>query len=397
VNSEPIPFNRPALVGDEFDRIRTAIEGHGQLSGEGYFSRSVCNWFSRELGSPACVLTPSCTAALEMAAILADIGPGDEVILPSFTFVSSASAFALRGARLVFVDIEPGTMNLDPACVAAAITPQTRAIVPVHYAGVACDMVALQHIAKVHDLLIIEDAAHALRSSLHGRPCGAWGDLACFSFHETKNVSCGEGGLLAINRAELVARAEIVRDKGTNRRQFLRGEIDRYSWVELGSSFLASDLQAAFLSAQLDRLDELQAEREGAWDHYRSGLASLAAADHIELPVIPADRHHSAHCFWLRCRDRDVRAALIAHLRARDIAAVFHYVPLHSSPAGRRHGRFHGEDRHTTSGSERLMRLPLWHGIGTARIERVIDAINGFFGSPGPIATHRPALQSVQT
>jgi dTDP-4-amino-4,6-dideoxygalactose transaminase len=314
-----------------------------------------------------------------MAAILADIRPGDEVVMPSYTFVSTANAFALRGARIAFVDIRPDTMNMDESLLEAAITPQTRVLVPVHYAGVACEMNAIMSIAERYGLFVAEDAAQALLSDYEGRPLGTIGELGCFSFHETKNIQCGEGGALAVNRAELVARAEIVREKGTNRSRFFRGEVDKYSWVELGSSYLMSDLNAAYLFAQLEAAEEIVADRTRVWNRYRRELDDLAARERLELPSIPPGCGHNAHLFYVKTRDLRERTELIAYLRERGVYAVFHYVPLHGSEAGRRLGRFVGEDRYTSRESERLLRLPLYYRMDERDATKVIEAIHSFY------------------
>lgn len=310
--------------------------------------------------------------------MMCDLEPGDEVILPSYAFPSTATAFARCGASLVFVDVEPETMNLDVDAVAAAIGPRTRVLVPLHYAGVACDMGALAALAGEHDLTIVEDAAHALLSTYEGRACGTFGAFGCLSFHESKNLHCGEGGALLVNRGELAARAEMVVEKGTDRSRFFRGEVDKYTWQDIGSSFVLSELNAAFLCAQLERAAEITADRVASWRRYHGRLAPLAAGGRIEVARVPAGRRHNGHMYWIKVADADERSRLMAFLDDRGISAVFHYVPLHSSPAGRRFGRFAGEDRHTTSGAERLLRLPLYFGF--REVDRVVDAIEIFFG-----------------
>lgn len=373
-SAQAIPFLRPLVTGDESAAIAQAIAG-GKLCGDGPFSRRVEDWFRAHLGCARALMVPSGTQALEMAALLLDIQPGDEVIMPSFTFVSTANAFVLRGARIVFTDIEPGTMNLDPRGVADAITDRTRAIVPVHYAGVGCDMDALRAIAAPRGIALVEDAAQGIGASRDGRPLGSIGQLAAFSFHETKNLtSGGEGGLLAINDPSLVARAEVLREKGTNRLAFFRGEVDKYRWLDLGSSYLPGELQCAYLHAQLAHLDAVTADRRAAWARYHAAFADLEDEGLVQRPVVPASCQHNGHIYWLVLRDLETRQAVIAALKARGIHAPFHYVPLHSAPAGQRFGRFHGEDVHTTDRADRLIRLPLWYRMGEATQDRVIAA-----------------------
>ncbi|HSF42651.1 MAG TPA: dTDP-4-amino-4,6-dideoxygalactose transaminase, partial [Thermoanaerobaculia bacterium] len=338
----PVSFNRPFATGREHRYIQEAIDGL-RLSGNGRFTRLCQSWLEERTGSCKALLTHSCTAALEMAAILADIGPGDEVILPSYTFVSSANAFVLRGGVPVFVDVRPDTMNLDETKIEAAITGRTRAIVPVHYAGVGCDMDAIGEIARRHGLLVIEDAAQGLMSTFRGRPLGGIGHMAAFSFHETKNVICGEGGALLVNDPRFVERAEIVWEKGTDRSRFFRGEVDKYSWVDVGSSFLPSEIEAAFLWAQLEEADAITRARRDLWDAYHEAFAALEAERRVRRPVIPPEHRHNAHLYYLLTEDLEARTRLIAGLKERGIQALFHYVPLHSSPAGRRYGRTAGD------------------------------------------------------
>ena len=366
-----IPFNRAPVVGGEIEQVARALDS-GYVAGDGQFNRACERHIAGIVGAPRVLMTPSCTAALEMAALLVDIGPGDEVIMPSFTFVSTANAFALRGARIVFVDIDPITLNIDPGCVQAAISERTRAIVPVHYAGVSCDMDALVALANQHDLWVIEDAAQALGSRYHGEPVGRRGHLSAFSFHETKNLTAGgEGGALCVNDPALVERAEVIREKGTDRSKFFRGLVDKYSWVDIGSSFLLSDVQAACLEVQLAALDDINANRMATWNRYAEAFAPLA--DRFPQPDIPPECEHNAHLFHVRCADLAERTRVQGLLRERGVGAVFHYVPLHSAPAGRRFGAFHGEDRYTTRESERLLRLPLWYGMPDDAVETVID------------------------
>lgn len=374
-----IPFNRPASTGREVEFVLAAMRSD-KISGDGRFGLQCQEWFEKHLKCPKTLLTPSCTHALEMAALLADIQLGDEVIMPSYTFVSTANAFVLRGAQIVFVDIRPDTMNMDASLVEDAITPKTKAIVPVHYAGIACDMTTINEIAKRHGLLVIEDAAQGMMSSFEGRPLGTLGDMAAFSFHETKNfTSGGEGGLLILNNERFVHRAEVIREKGTNRSQFFRGMVDKYTWVEAGSSYLPSELQAAYLWGQLGVADEVTQNRLAAWNIYYDSLADLAAAGLITLPTVPENCSHNGHMFYLKCANLAQRTALLAHMKQSGILAVFHYVPLHTAPAGREFSRFHGQDRYTTRESERLVRLPLWYAIERDTQQRVIDAVRAFF------------------
>ena len=368
-----IPFNRPYLTGKEFTHIQEAVAA-GQLAGNGRFTRQCQAWLERRTGAPRVLLTQSCTAALEMTALLIDLGPGDEVIMPSFTFVSTANAFVLRGARPVFVDIRPDTLNIDERAVEAAITPRTKAIIVVHYAGVACEMDSLLDIAARHGLVVIEDAAHALMSRYKGRPLGGFGHLATFSFHETKNVISGEGGALVINDPRFVERAEIIWEKGTNRSQFSRGKVDKYTWMDIGSSFLPGELTAAFLWAQLEEAEAITARRLEVWNRYRQACTALEALG-LRAPVIPAGCDHNAHLFYLLVPVAAQRNDILADLNARGVNAVFHYVPLHSSPAGQRYGRAVGSMRVTDDCSARLIRLPLWIGMDEAASQHVIDRL----------------------
>ncbi|HYW51443.1 MAG TPA: dTDP-4-amino-4,6-dideoxygalactose transaminase [Gemmatimonadaceae bacterium] len=368
-----IPFNKPALVGPELDYIRQALEA-GHLSGNGGFTRRCHRLLGEMTGTRKALLTHSCTSALEMAAILAGIGPGDEVIMPSFTFVSTANAFVLRGATPVFVDVRDDTFNLDERLVEAAVTERTRAIVPVHYAGVACEMPALVSIAERHGLLMIEDAAQALGSTYAGRPLGSYGQLSALSFHETKNVISGEGGALLVNDESFVSRAEIIWEKGTNRAEFLRGDVDKYTWVDIGSSFLPGEIVAAFLCAQLESASSITERRRAMWNRYHVALADAEAAGQLQRPRIPEHCGHNGHMYYVLLRDIEQRTTFIASLRAAGIGAVFHYVPLHSAPAGRRFGRADTELPVTDSVSDRLVRLPLWPGMESVQ-ERVVDAV----------------------
>ncbi|CAH0292206.1 dTDP-4-amino-4,6-dideoxygalactose transaminase [Erwinia aphidicola] len=374
-----IPFNAPPVVGTELEYMQSAM-GSGKLCGDGGFTRRCQQWMEQRFASRKVLLTPSCTASLEMAAILIDIQPGDEVIMPSYTFVSTANAFVLRGATIVFVDVRPDTMNIDESLIEAAITDKTKAIVPVHYAGVACEMDTIMALAKKHQLWVVEDAAQGVMSTYNGRALGSIGHIGCFSFHETKNYTAGgEGGATLVNDASLVERAEIVREKGTNRSQFFRGQVDKYTWRDIGSSYLMADLQAAYLWAQLESAERINQQRLRLWQNYHDALQPLAARGRIELPVIPANCEHNAHMFYLKLRDQDDRSALISWLKEAEILAVFHYIPLHSSPAGLRFGRFHGTDRATQTESERLLRLPLFYNLSDNNQKTVIGSLLSYF------------------
>jgi dTDP-4-amino-4,6-dideoxygalactose transaminase len=369
-----IPFNKPSTAGRELEYLRDAIAA-AHLSGDGRFTARCNTMLESMTGSRKALLTTSCTAALEMSALLAQVGPGDEVIMPSFTFVSTANAFVLRGATPVFVDIRPDTLNLDERLVEAAITPRTRAIVAVHYAGVACDMDVLQDIADRHQLLLIEDAAQAIGSTWRGRPLGAIGHLGALSFHETKNLIAGEGGALLVNDAAFVARAEVLREKGTNRSAYFRGQVDKYTWVDVGSSFLPSELIAAFLCAQLEQAESLTARRLAMWQRYHDAFESLEQEGRVRRPIIPAECGHNAHLYYLLFPDLASRQAAIDALKARGVSTVFHYVPLHSAPAGQRWARTHGPMPHTDFAGECLLRLPLWMGMD-AEQPHIIDAVH---------------------
>lgn len=374
-----IPFNKPPFIGSEAQYIKKALKSN-KLSGDGPFGQRCQIWFEANLPAKKVLLTPSCTAALEMAALLIDIQPGDEIIMPSYTFVSTANAFVLRGAKIVFVDIRSDTMNIDETLIEEAVTDKTRAIVPVHYAGVSCEMDAIMAIANRHKLYVIEDAAQGMMSHYKGRSLGTIGHIGTFSFHETKNyTSGGEGGLIIINDEKFSERAEIIREKGTNRSQFFRGMIDKYQWVDVGSSHLPSELQAAYLWGQLESAQEINEARLAAWDFYDKKLRPLADKGCIELASIPSGCTHNAHMFYLKTSGLEERTALLEHLKQREILAVFHYVPLHTAKAGRDYGRFHGVDRFTTNESERLVRLPMWYGIDEAAQGKVVDAVFGFY------------------
>ncbi|MCG7366384.1 dTDP-4-amino-4,6-dideoxygalactose transaminase [Pantoea sp. ACRSH] len=374
-----IPFNAPPVVGSELEYMQSAMAS-GKLCGDGGFTRRCQQWIEQRFGSKKVLLTPSCTASLEMAALLIDLQPGDEVIMPSYTFVSTANAFVLRGATIVFVDIRPDTLNIDESKIEAAITEKTRAIVPVHYAGVACEMDAIMALAAKHQLWVIEDAAQGVMSRYKGRALGTIGHIGCFSFHETKNYTAGgEGGATLINDAALVERAEIIREKGTNRSQFFRGQVDKYTWRDIGSSYLMADLQAAYLWAQLEAAERINQQRLRLWQRYYDALQPLAAQGRIQLPSLPAHCEHNAHMFYIKLRDSDDRQALISWMKEAEILTVFHYIPLHSSPAGERFGRFQGEDRFTTAESERLLRLPLFYNLTDNNQKTVISSLLSFF------------------
>lgn len=376
-----IDFNIPPYVGTEMDYVREAAEINHKICGDGPFSQKCHAWMEKRFGAEKVLLTTSGTAALEMAAILCDLKPGDEVILPSFTFSSTATAFQAVGATLVFVDVRPDTMNLDESKIEDAITDRTRVIVPVHYAGVACEMDSIMELARRYNLLVVEDAAQGVMSTYHGHALGTIGTFGCYSFHETKNYSMGEGGALVINDPAYVERAEIIREKGTNRQRFFRKQVDKYTWVDRGSSYLQSDLNAAYLWAQLECADKINNSRIDAWNAYFEGLQPLAALGLVELPVVPDGCVHNAHMFYLKCADLATRSDLIDYLRAHNIYSVFHYVPLHSSPAGKQFGRFHGVDEVTTRDSDRLLRLPMYYGLTRRDVERVVATIREFYES----------------
>jgi len=373
---KPIPFNKPFIIGHELDYIADSVK-RGHLSGDGNYTKLCHRWFEKNLGCHKALLTHSCTAALEMAAILCDIQPGDEVIMPSYTFVSTANAFVLRGGIPVFVDIRSDTLNIDENLIETAITPKTRAIVPVHYAGVPCEMDTIMDIAQRHHLLVVEDAAQALLSTYKGRALGSIGHFGCLSFHETKNIISGEGGALLINDERFAERAEIVREKGTNRSQFFRGEVDKYTWVDIGSSYLPSELVSAFLYAQLEHADVITAQRCHICTDYTSQLAPLLLAGKLRLPTFDDDSN--GHMFYIILDSLDTRTRLIAHLKAQEIHPVFHYVPLHSSPAGHKYGRIGSAMKVTDDLSERLLRLPLHYEMSDEDIVRISMAIHKFF------------------
>lgn len=373
-----ISFNLPVFTGKEFNYIKEAIE-HKKICGDGIFTKRCSDWMEDRFQCPKVLLTTSCTHALEMAAILADIKTGDEVIMPSFTFVSTADAFVLKGAKIVFVDIRPDTMNIDEDLIEAAITEKTKAIVPVHYAGVSCEMDKIMDIAKKHNLFVIEDAAQGVMSQYKGRALGTIGDFGCYSFHETKNYTMGEGGAVLVNSPQYMERAEIIREKGTNRSKFFRGQVDKYTWVDLGSSYLPSEMNAAYLWAQLEIADEINDYRLGVWNRYYEGLASLKNDKAIDLPVIPEHCKQNAHMFYVKAKDLAERTKLIEFLKDNGIQSVFHYIPLHDSPYGKKVGRFHGKDVHTTAESDRLLRLPMYYGLKSEEVDYIVSKIKEFY------------------
>tara|TARA_R110001583_G_scaffold111063_2_gene260126 strand:+ start:2331 stop:3461 length:1131 start_codon:yes stop_codon:yes gene_type:complete len=374
-----ISFNIPAKTGKESIYIEQAISSN-HLSGDGFFSKKCESWFEEKFNIAKGLMTPSCTAALELAAILTDIKLGDEVIVPSYTFVSSANPFVLRGAKIVFVDIRPDTMNIDENKIEEAITPKTRVIVPVHYAGVACEMDKIMELAKKYKLWVIEDAAQSVMSTYKGKALGTIGHFGAYSFHETKNyTSGGEGGLLAINDPDFKVRAEIIREKGTNRSQFFRGMVDKYSWVDIGSSYLPSEVQAAYLWAQLECVNEINKDRLNSWKIYYEGLKNLDGKGLLAIPVIPEGCEHNGHMFYIKVKDIEERSNLIEYLKKQNVMAVFHYIPLHSSMAGKKFGVFYGIDQYTTRESERLIRLPMYYGLQKSKIEKIIDSIKSFY------------------
>ncbi len=376
-----IPFNKPYMTGRELGFIAQA-HANGHLSGDGAFTKQCHAWLEANTGAARALLTHSCTAALEMSAILANLGPGDEVIMPSYTFVSTANAFVLRGAVPVFVDIRDDTLNLDERLVEAAITPRTRAICVVHYAGVACKMDAILDIARRHGLLVIEDAAQGIMSTYQGMPLGTIGDLGALSFHETKNIISGEGGALLCRGLDMAERAEIIREKGTNRSKFFRGQVDKYTWVDIGSSFLPGEITAAFLLAQMEAAVEITAARMAIWERYHAWAQAHEAAGRLRRPQVPADCTHNAHMYYLRLPTLQARTSFISTLKERGVQAVFHYIPLHSAPAGLGFGRAHGDLGTTTNVSETLVRMPLWIGLGPA-LDRVLEAADAALASAG--------------
>ena len=373
-----IVFNIPPYTGKELHYISQAVEKQ-KICGDGEFTKKCSQWIEKRTGTGKCLLTTSCTHATELAALLADVGPGDEVIMPSYTFVSTANAFVLRGATPVFVDIRPDTMNIDENLIEAAVTDRTKAILPVHYAGVSCEMDKILEIARAHDLFVIEDAAQGIMSTYKGRPLGTIGDFGAFSFHETKNYSMGEGGALLIRDEKYVEEAEILREKGTNRSQFFRGQVDKYRWINYGSSYLPSDMNAAYLWAQLEMADEINAHRLSLWSQYYELLAPLQEQGILDLPVIPEGCEHNAHMFYIKAKDLEERTALLSFLKENDILAVFHYVLLHSAHAGQKFGRFHGADTYTTKESERICRLPMFYKLTSEEVSYIAGKVKEFY------------------
>lgn len=373
-----INFNVPPFTGKEFEYMREAV-AQEKICGDGPYTKK-CNEKIEELtGTAKCLLTTSCTHATELAALLSDIKAGDEVILPSYTFVSTANGFVLRGAVPVFVDVRPDTMNIDEKLIEEAVTERTKAIAPVHYAGVGCEMDVIMDIAKRHHLIVVEDAAQAIMASYKGKPLGTFGEFGCFSFHETKNLSMGEGGALLIRDEKDIEQAEIYREKGTDRSKYYRGQVDKYRWQDQGSSYLPSDMNAAYLYAQLEMAEEITRARMERWNQYRELLAPLAEAGKIELPYVPEYCTHNAHMFYLKTKDMEERSRLIEFLKSKEILSVFHYVPLHSAPAGQKYGRFHGEDRYTTKESERILRLPLFYKLTADQTEYIAEQVKAFY------------------
>lgn len=375
-----INFNVPPFVGKEMEYMRQAVEDQ-KICGDGAFTMKCSQWIEEKTGTAKCLLTTSCTHALEMAALLADIQPGDEVIMPSYTFVSTADAFVLRGAKVVFVDIRPDTMNIDENLIEAAVTDRTKAIAVVHYAGVGCEMDKIMEIAGRYGLLVVEDAAQGMMASYKGKPLGTIGDFGCFSFHETKNYSMGEGGALLIRDAGYIERAEIFREKGTNRSKYFRGQVDKYRWMDFGSSYLPSDMNAAYLYAQLEVADEINDIRLSRWKSYYEKLLPLAESGRIELPFIPEGCVHNGHMFYIKAGDLEERTALIDFLKKNGILAVFHYVPLHTAPAGMKFGSFHGEDRYTTKESDRILRLPMFYKLTEEEVGYISGKVKEFYGA----------------
>ena len=373
-----VNFNIPPFLGKEIEYMKTAAQNRS-ICGDGPFTKKCSQWMEMRFQAQKVLLTTSGSAALDMAALLCGLNPGDEVILPSFTFSSTANAFLMAGARLVFIDIRPDTMNMDETKIEQAITEKTRVIAPVHYAGIACEMDTIMDIARKHHLLVVEDAAQGVMSTYKEKALGTIGDFGCFSFHETKNYSMGEGGAILINDAQFIDRAEIIREKGTNRTRFYRGQTDKYTWVDIGDSFLPSDLNAAYLWAQLEQADEINRDRLASWNRYYQAFRPLEEQELAELPKVPEGCVHNAHLFYLKCRDLEQRQAYIAYMKECGIQCVFHYIPLHSAPAGRRFGRFQGEDRFTTREGDRLVRLPMYYGLSETDISAVIDHTLRFF------------------
>lgn len=375
-----IRFNVPPYTGREMEYVKEAVENM-HICGDGIFTRKCSAFLEERTGTAKCLLTTSCTHALEMAALLCDIKEGDEVIMPSYTFVSTADAFVLRGAKIVFVDIRPDTMNIDENLIEGAVTEKTKAIAVVHYAGVGCEMDKIMDIAGRHGLKVVEDDAQGILSTYKGRPLGTFGDFGCLSFHETKNFSMGEGGALLIRDGKYVEEAEILREKGTDRSKYFRGQVDKYRWQNFGSSYLPSDMNAAYLYAQFEMAEEISRVRTHRWNQYYKLLSPLAEAGKIELPFIPEECTNNGHMFYIKTKDMEERSALIDFLKEKGILAVFHYVPLHSAPAGLKFGRFHGEDRYTTRESERLLRLPMFYQLKETEVDYIAGKVKEFYGA----------------
>lgn len=373
-----INFNVPPFTGKEYEYIKQAVDAQ-KICGDGAFTKKCNAWIEEKTGCNKALLTTSCTHATELAALLLDIKPGDEVILPSYTFCSTADAFVMRGATPVFVDIRPDTMNIDETLIESAITSKTKAIVPVHYAGVACEMDDIMDIAKRHNLFVVEDAAQGIMATYKGRALGAIGDFGCYSFHETKNFSMGEGGAILIKDDAYTEKAEIFREKGTDRSKFFRGQVDKYRWQDFGSSYLPSELNAAYLWAQLELADEITKDRMNSWNSYYEQLSGLKEQGNVELPVVPSYCEHNAHMFYMKLENMEVRTKFIDYLKSNDIYSVFHYIPLHSAPAGEKYGYFAGEDVYTTKESERLVRLPLYYGLKSEQVDYICEKVKAFF------------------
>lgn len=374
-----IRFNVPPFTGKEMDYIRQAVENQ-KICGDGEFTRKCSEWIEKKTGTRKCLLTTSCTHATELAALLAQVGPGDEIIMPSFTFVSTADAFVLRGAVPVFVDIRPDTMNIDETLIEDAITEKTKVIAPVHYAGVGCEMDTIMDIADRHHLMVVEDDAQGIMSTYKGKPLGTFGEFGALSFHETKNYSMGEGGALLIRDEAYIEKAEILREKGTDRSKFFRGQVDKYRWQSFGSSYLPSDMNAAYLYTQFEMAQEINQVRLDRWNQYYRLLTPLAEAGRIELPFVPEHCVHNGHMFYIKTKDMEERSALIDFMKKNDVLTVFHYIPLHSAPAGQKFGRFHGEDRYTTKESERLLRLPMFYQLKEAEVDYIAGKVKEFYG-----------------
>lgn len=378
MKNNEIKFNIPLYIGKEIDFIVDAVKNQ-KICGDGEYTKKCNTWIESKTKISKCLLTTSCTHALELAAILSNIQEGDEVIMPSYTFVSTANAFVLRGAKIIFVDIRKDTMNIDETLIESAITPKTKAIVPVHYAGVACEMKTIMKIARENNLLVIEDAAQGVMSTYNGMALGTIGDFGCYSFHETKNYSMGEGGAILIKDKKYIENAEIIREKGTNRSKFFRGQVDKYTWVNYGSSYLPSELNAAYLYAQLEKADVINEARLNIWNQYKKELEELEAQNYIELPQVPKNCQHNAHMFYIKAKNLNERTCLIQYLKEKGIMAVFHYIPLHTSPAGKKYGEFHGLDKYTTKESERLLRLPLYYGLRKEQVNYIVQQIKNFY------------------